>query len=143
MKKFCDLILKWKMAACMMFTGACMVFMIITFAMGHTSIPIGYLVDLMIVSFIGTFIQAIAFTTVFIKKMIYPLRLLLFVICFLPVLAVFAWKRQWFPIQYVGAWLTFILIFVGIFVVITAGFEIYYRVTGRKYDGLLGEKQRN
>ncbi|MEG1061383.1 MAG: hypothetical protein RSD35_10175 [Oscillospiraceae bacterium] len=36
----------------------------------------------------------------------------------------------------------FIGIFILVFIAITIGFEIYFRVTGRKYDGLLGQYKK-
>ena len=55
-----------------------------------------------------------------------------------------AWKLNWFPTQRAGAWALFIGMFFLIFIVMTVGFEIYFRLTGRKYDGLIGQyrKQR-
>lgn len=36
----------------------------------------------------------------------------------------------------------FIGIFFLIFLVMTIGFDIYFRVTGRKYDGLIGQYRK-
>ena len=36
----------------------------------------------------------------------------------------------------------FIGIFFLIFLVMTVGFEIYFRITGRKYDGLIGQYRK-
>ena len=74
--------------------------------------------------------------------MAYSARLLLFAVTFLAVLSVFAWKGKWFPAGEFGNWLTFAGIFLAVFAVMTAGYEIYFRLAGKKYDGLLGERQR-
>ena len=37
------------------------------------------------------------------------------------------------------SWLIFLGIFFAIFVVMTLGFEIYFQIQGKKYDGLLGQ----
>lgn len=74
--------------------------------------------------------------------MAYPARLLGFAIIFLAVLSVFAWKGQWFPAEEFESWLVFSGIFLVIFVIMTAGYEIYFRITGKKYDGLLGKRQK-
>jgi len=60
---------------------------------------------------------------------------------FLPLLAYIAWVFQWFPMK-AESWMIFIGIFLVIFAAMTAGFEMYYRITGRKYDGLLGQYRR-
>ena len=65
-----------------------------------------------------------------------------FSLLFLPVLALAAWKTGWFPTDQVGAWAMFIGIFFLIFLVMTVGFEIYFRITGRKYDGLIGQYRK-
>ena len=60
---------------------------------------------------------------------------------FLPLLAVTAWAFQWFPME-IESWMGFLGIFLVIFAAMTIGFEMYYRLTGRKYDGLLGQYRR-
>ena len=47
-----------------------------------------------------------------------------------------------FPADQAGAWVLFIVIFFLIFLVMTVGFDLYFRVTGRKYDGLLGQYRK-
>ena len=46
---------------------------------------------------------------------------------------------RWFPLENPGAWLLFIGLFVAVFAVMTLGFEVYFRIVGRRYDGLLGQ----
>ena len=41
-----------------------------------------------------------------------------------------------------GAWAAFLGMFFLTFVGMTIGFDIYFRITGRKYDGLLGQYRR-
>mgnify|MGYP006922381988 CR=1 FL=1 len=41
-----------------------------------------------------------------------------------------------------GSWALFIGMFVVIFLAMTVGFDIYFRLTGRKYDGLLGQYRK-
>ena len=38
--------------------------------------------------------------------------------------------------------MTFTASFFVTFLVMTIGFEVYFRLTGRKYDGLLGQYRR-
>lgn len=143
MKKFLEGVLEWKTYACMMFTGVMMVFWVISFALGREGISLGILLDLFLLSIIGSLVQAVAFSQWIFKHLRYPLRFLLFAVIYLPILALFAVFRGWFPTSALMNWLIFVAIFFGIFIVMTVGFEIYFHMVGKKYDGLLGEKQRN
>ena len=49
---------------------------------------------------------------------------------------------NWFPKENIGSWITFMIIFIAIFIVMTIGFEIYFRIAGKKYDGLLGQYKK-
>ena len=63
----------------------------------------------------------------------------LFAALFLPVMVLMAVFMRWFPLENPGAWLLFIGLFVAVFAVMTLGFEVYFRIVGRRYDGLLGQ----
>ena len=97
---------------------------------------------LLLASVLGTLIQAVCFSDWIIKNMRYTWRSLLFCVLFLPTLAVLSWKAQWFPAENWESWALFAGIFFAIFFVMTIGFDIYFRLTGRKYDGLLGQYRR-
>ena len=90
----------------------------------------------------ASLIQAVCFSDWIIKKMRYTRRSLLFVLLFLPTLTLAAWKGGWFPMEQTGAWAVFLGMFFLTFVGMTIGFDIYFRITGRKYDGLLGQYRR-
>ena len=55
------------------------------------------------------------------------------------IITAFAVKFEWFPIESIGAWGIFIGIFLICFIVSTILFEIYFRITGDKYTGILNE----
>jgi len=142
MKRFLEGVIAWKTYACMMFTGSVMVFWAAAYFLGRDGIPLGALLQLLLLSVIGSLLQGIMFTEWLIKSMAYPARLLIFAVVFLAVLSVFAWKGKWFPAGEFGSWLVFAGIFLGIFAAMTAGYEIYFRLAGKRYDGLLGERQK-
>ena len=77
-----------------------------------------------------------------IKKMRYTRRSLLFVALFLPLLVLMAWRGKWFPMEQAGAWVTFFGMFFLTFIGMTIGFDIYFRITGRKYDGMIGQYRK-
>ncbi len=143
MKKFMEAVMEWKTAACLMFTGCVILCAIITLFAGESAVSINTLASMLIVSALGSLLQMLAFTERIIKKLRYSARMLMFAVPFLAVLALNAYLFRWFP-QESGYWLTFTMIFIAVFAGMSIGFEIYYRVMGKKYDGLLGQyrKQR-
>lgn len=142
MKGFLKGVVAWKSYACMMFTGSVMVFWIVAYFLGWDGLPLTTVLQLLLLSVIGSLLQGIMFTDWLIKSMAYPARLLIFAVVFLAVLSVFAWKGRWFPAGEFVNWLTFAGIFLAVFAVMTAGYEIYFRIAGKRYDGLLGERQK-
>ena len=142
MKKFLKGVVEWKTSACMMFTAAIFIYLLFCLIYDTHEVSTAMLWGLFWVSAAGSLIQAVCFSDWIIKKLRYTWRSLLFVLLFLPVLALAAWKTGWFPTDQVGAWAMFIGIFFLIFLVMTVGFDIYFQVTGRKYDGLIGQYRR-
>lgn len=142
MKRFLKGVVEWKMSACAIFTAAVFIYLVFCLIYHTTEVSTAMLWGLFWVSVAGSFFQALCFSNWFIKKLRYTWRSLLFVLLFLPVLAFAAWKTEWFPMDRAGAWLLFIGIFFLIFLAMTVGFEIYFRITGRKYDGLIGQYRK-
>ena len=142
MKKFLEGVMEWKVSACMTFTGVIMLYMLITFVLGHRTIEMSMLFSLLIVSCLSSLIQFVFFTDKLFKKMRYSTRLILFVLCFGTLLTGCAVFFHWFPTNVTGAWALFILIFILVFIGLTIGFEIYFRLMGQKYDGLLGQYKK-
>ena len=68
--------------------------------------------------------------------------LMLFGALFLPLLTGIAVLFGWFPSARPGAWVLFLAIALAVFAAMTAGFEMYFRVAGRRYDGLLGQYRK-
>lgn len=142
MNNFLKGIVKWKLSACAMFTAAMFIYLCFCLIYDNREVSTALLWGLFWVSAAGSLLQAVCFSDWFIKKLRYTWRSLLFVLLFLPVLTFAAWKLEWFPTDRVGAWVMFVGIFFLIFLVMTIGFDIYYRVTGRKYDGLIGQYRK-
>ncbi len=142
MKKFFKGLMEWKMSACVLFTAAMFIYLFFCLIYGNREVPTATLWGLFWVSAASSLIQAVCFSDWVIKKMRYTWRSLLFVLLFLPVLAFAAWKAAWFPTDQAGAWALFIGIFFLIFAAMTVGFDIYFWITGRKYDGLIGQYRK-
>ena len=142
MKKFLKGVVEWKTSACMIFTAAVFIYLFFCLIYGTREVPASMLWGLFWVSAAGSLIQAVCFSDWIIKKMRYTWRSILFVALFLPLLSLAAWRLDWFPTQRAGAWAVFIGVFFLIFIVMTVGFEIFFRLTGRKYDGLIGQYRK-
>ncbi len=142
MKHFLKGVMQWKTSACLMFTAAVIFYLIFSMIYGTWEVPVMMLWGLLLVSVVGSLIQAICFSEWVIKKMRYTRRSILFVVLFLPLLTLAAWKFNWFPMEEIGAWAMFIGMFFLTFIIMTVGFDIYFRIAGKKYDGLVGQYRR-
>jgi len=142
MKQFLKGVMEWKTAACLMYTAAMVIYLVFCLVLDEREVSTSTLWALLLVCIVGSLIQAVCFSGWMIKKMRYTLRSLLFVLLFLPTLSVAAWRAEWFPMENAGSWALFIGLFFLIFAVMTAGFEIYFRITGRKYDGMIGQYRK-
>ena len=142
MKKFLRCAMEWKISACIAFTAASLVYMLIAFLLGKTTISIAILFSMLLLAAVGSSLQYLCFTQRIIHSLRYSLRLALFSVLFLPIVAAFAWAFDWLPKWDLGSWLTMLLIFIAVLIVMTVGFEIYFHLAGKHYDGLLGEYKR-
>lgn len=142
MKKFLQGVIEWKIGASLMFTGSVILYIIINLIFGYKTVRISTIFSLLLVSAIGTLIQVTAFSEYILKNVRYSLRLVVFVIPFAIVITACAVLFRWFPAEISGGWIIFIAIFLLAFIGLTIGFEICYRLTGKKYDGLLGQYKK-
>ena len=142
MKRFMQGVMAWKTSTCFLFTGSMVIYLVFCLVFGQEAVTTRQLWSLLLACVLGALIQGVCFSDWVIKKLRYTLRSMLFVALFLPALALTAWWADWFPAEEAGAWLVFIASFFVIFVTMSIGFDIYFRVTGRKYDGLLGQYRR-
>ena len=142
MKVFLQRFVEVKVAACKLFTASVVLYLYFSALFGSREVPVLALWGLLLVSLAGAVIQAVCFTDWIIKKMRYTRRTLLFLLLFYPTLSFAAWKMGWFPVQDARAWAVFTGSFFLIFLAMTAGFDLYFQITGRKYDGLIGQYRR-
>ena len=87
-------------------------------------------------------LQLIFFTPVLIKRMTYPLRLLLFGICLYAVLATLAVTMAWFPADMAGAWVSFTVSYLVALAAATAAFAAKRRREERVLSEKLGEYRK-
>ena len=142
MKQFFKGVMEWKSSVCYLYTGAMVIYLFFCTVFRNNEISLTMLWTLFAVSVAATLIQGVCFSNWIFKKLRYTWRSVLFVVLFLPLLTLFAWKAEWFPMEQTGAWAMFIGMFFLIFIVMTIGFDIYFRLTGRKYDGMIGQYRK-
>lgn len=142
MKHFFKGLMEWKLSVCALFTASTFIYLVFCLIYGQREVSTAMLWGLFWVSAAASLIQAVCFSDWIIKKLRYTWRSLLFVLLFLPVLTLAAWKNRWFPMDQAGAWAMFIGVFFLIFLGMTVGFDIYFQIAGRKYDGWIGQYRK-
>lgn len=142
MKRFLEGVMTWKSATCFLYTGTMVIYLFFCQVFGSREVSLTMLWSLLLVCALGTLVQGVCFSDWVFKRMRYVWRGLLFCLLYLPVLAVTGWKAQWFPVDNLGSWALFLGVFFAVFLAMTVGFDIYFRLTGRKYDGLLGQYRK-
>ena len=142
MKKFMKCVLDWKTGVSLAFTASMVIYVVIALLMGERQIEATAVIAMLLLSMTGTFVQYLCFTDNIIKNMRYTRRLMLFGALFLPLLTGIALIFGWFPAHKPGAWLLFLGLALAVLAAMTLGFEFYFRVAGRKYDGLLGQYRK-
>ena len=143
MKKFFQMVAALKECTALCYTGAMCFYMFFLFVYRQETVDLSMLFSLLLVCIAAGTMQVVAFSGLFIKKLSYGWRMVVFVVPFFAVLTAFAVRFGWFPTESVGAWVTFIAIFIVIFLLITVGIELYYRLSGRKWNDRLDWYRRN
>ena len=143
MKKFFQVVAAIKECASLCYTGAMFFYMLFLWVYRQETAPLSLLFSLMIVCVAAGTMQVLAFSDLLFKKLAYGWRMVVFALPFFGVLTAFAVGFGWFPTDKAGAWVTFVVVFVIIFLAITAGIELYYRLSGRKWDDRLDWYRRN
>lgn len=142
MKKFLQLVAELKTWGCLSFSGAIFIYTSIDMLWDDGLITCATVYQMLALCGIITVLQFVFFSGNVLKKSSYYMRMLLFCVPAFVVCAAFAWVFKWFPLANGGAWLTFTGIFFVIFAVFCVGFEIYFRILGKKYDLALGRARR-
>lgn len=143
MKKFFEVVVSVKERTGLIYTGSMFFYMFFLWVFRQDSAPLTILFSLLLVSVAASVMQMVAFSDLVIKRLAYGWRLVVFVVPFGAILTAFAVGCGWFPTDQLGAWVLFGVFFVLIFVAITGGIELYYRLSGRKWDDRLDWYRKN
>lgn len=143
MKKFFQVVMAIKELTALSYTGAMCFYMFFLFMYRQETADLSVLFSLLLVCIAAGTMQVLAFSDLVFKKLAYSRRMMVFVVPFFAILTAFAVRFGWFPTENARAWVQFIAIFIVIFLFITVGVELYYRLSGRKYDDKLDWYRRN
>ena len=83
MKKFFDIVMPVKTAACYIFTATMCVYAVLDLVFGWGGLPDNYLFSFLLLSLAGGVLQIVAFTELVIKRLRYTLRLFVFAVPYL------------------------------------------------------------
>lgn len=142
MKKYLNAVIEWIVHCSLIYAISILIFVLIKMILGETSVTIKELLSLFCASTIGSILQYLFFSETRTHKMTYTKRLILFSLFFLPILAFVAYQFQWLPTTKVSAWFLFVMIYITILIVMTLGFEIYFKITKKRYEGIIGQYKK-
>lgn len=142
MKRFLSFVVEWKTSAALSYASSSCVVMAAFWLMGMESIAIPMLFQLLLLSGAASLLSWALFTPALFKSMRYTGRLALFLALFFLIVASFAVLCDWLPEQRSEHWLTFGAIYLAVSAIMTLGYEIYFRISGNRYDGLLNEYRK-
>lgn len=142
MRKFLEAVVQLKTWWCLSFTASMVIYTVCSLLFGQRTMELVMVFELMGLSIGATLLQFVCFSGKVIKKMRYSLRMVVFAVPMLGLVTLFAVLFSWFPLDDSVAWIVFTVAYLLGFAGVTLGFEFYFWSTGKKYDGLLGQYQR-
>ena len=143
MKKFFQVGVAIKELTALCYTATMCIYMIFLWMFEQETVQLSTLFSLLLVCIAAGTMQVAAFSDLLFKKLAYGWRLMVFVVPFGAVLTATAVICGWFPTDQTAAWVMFGVFFVLIFVAITGGIELYYRLSGRKWNDRLDWYRKN
>lgn len=139
MKTFLKCAVAVKTHACLLFTGFMAVLAVVYGLILDWPITWALILEVLALSLACSVVQFVFFSGILLRKMAYLPRMLCSLPAFLAVVAGAGMIFRWFPIDRWQSWVTFLSIFAVIFVAIAVGFEVYFHITGQKYDDFLAQ----
>lgn len=123
--------------ACIMFTIFMLCWSLIAMAFAGPQYGLVITLTLVLAAFAFALLQGIWFTDKLIHNLSYPLRILGFGLTAFVVLIGCAWLGSWFPMDNLGAWITFACIYLGILVLCCVAYQIHFKHTVGSFDAAL------
>lgn len=141
MKRFLRLVGEIKTWGCLSFTGAICVNAFMDTIWGDGVMECATVYQMLALCGIITVLQYVFFSGQVVKRLGYAVRMVLFCVPTFAVCAAFAWFFGWVPMENGGTWGLFTVIFFVVFAVLCVGFEICFRIMGKRYDDALGRSR--
>ena len=141
MKRFTEVVFSIKLNACLCFTGLMIVSALVELIWRIPLLAPWRVIQMLVLSLVCGGLQYIFYSGQVVKSMGTLQRVGCFALLLFAAVTAFAVAFRWFPVERLAAWGIFLGIFAVGFVAVGAGFEIMFRITGRRYTSLLGQAQ--
>lgn len=122
---------------CIIFTVAMAIWTCMGFIFAGPEYGLVITATLLIACIALAILQSLWFTNRVLKRTAYPLRVLGFGLAAFAVLALCAYVGDWVPRDNAAAWVSFVVIYLIVLAVMTAGYSLYYRKISRDLDKAL------
>lgn len=132
-----NLIKRALVRACVVFTAAMALWCAAGLIFAGPIEGIVITLSLLAAALLLTLLQVIWFTKAVIGRLSYPGRIAGFGLTGLPALVLCAALGGWFPLDNIGAWASFVIIYLVTLAAITTGYTLYYRRTASSFDAAL------
>lgn len=139
MKRFSEIVIQVKTIACIIFTAIALVFTLAGLLLGIQAVSIWRVPQIALLSFFFALLYFICFSNLLFKKLSYFKRVFMMAGPLFLIQTLCIWLFGWFNFSNLRALGVYCGIFVLCLVGCMVGFYVYYRFTGRRYDGLLEE----
>lgn len=136
MKRFLEILMAVKNFAAIVFAGMMMLFVVIGYFFGLSSISFSLIWQAVFIALICGALHFIAFSDYVIKEKGYPFRFMLFAAPLYLTVSAFALFFKWFSVN-LGYWAIFTLAFVVGFGALIGVFYVYFKIIGNKYNQML------
>lgn len=132
-----NLIKRALVRACVVFTAAMALWCAAGLIFAGPIEGIVITLSLLAAALLLTLLQVIWFTEAVIGRLSYPGRIAGFGLTGLPALVLCAALGGWFPLDNIGAWVSFVIIYLVTLAAITTGYTLHYRRTASSFDAAL------
>ena len=109
------------------------VFLATSLLNGVETVSLYRIIQLFAIAAIGGALMLVAFSSIFIKKISFILRMVIFIIPFSVITLIFAGAFSWFEVDNLLSLAVFVLIFLGCFVLSICIYFIECKIRGKKY----------
>ncbi len=138
MKKLIEVTAAIKTFAALVFAGAIIVYTVFGgWFFDVNAIPLSLVWQLLFISLLASILQFIFFSDNVFPRMRYVHRFVFFAVPLFALVGTFAYAFRWFPVHSAVNWGIFFLVYLFFFGIITVVFELYAKITGKRFTAML------